>query len=117
MLTSIPLCASGADFVFHTASPFFNDASDPQKELVDPAVNGTRNVMTSVAKNRHVGMRSHASQVKVIVRIDAAPRVLSCPCSAPPFVLSDPSASAQVPCTLGIKFASGNVRREHVGRS
>ena len=43
---------SGADYVFHTASPFFIDVADPQKELVDPALNGTCNVMKSVAKNK-----------------------------------------------------------------
>ncbi|MEO1086854.1 MAG: NAD-dependent epimerase/dehydratase family protein, partial [Acidobacteriota bacterium] len=31
--------------VFHTASPFTIDVKDPQKELVDPAVLGTRNVL------------------------------------------------------------------------
>jgi nucleoside-diphosphate-sugar epimerase len=31
--------------VFHTASPFTTSVKDPQKQLVDPAVNGTRNVL------------------------------------------------------------------------
>jgi dihydroflavonol-4-reductase len=31
--------------VFHTASPFFVNVQDPQKELVDPAKLGTRNVL------------------------------------------------------------------------
>ncbi len=31
--------------VFHTASPFIVDVKDPQKELVDPAQLGTRNVL------------------------------------------------------------------------
>ncbi len=31
--------------VFHTASPFTSDVEDPQKELVDPAQLGTRNVL------------------------------------------------------------------------
>ncbi len=35
----------GCELVFHTASPFFTDVKDPQKELIDPAVNGTRNVL------------------------------------------------------------------------
>jgi nucleoside-diphosphate-sugar epimerase len=39
----------GAAFVFHTASPFFIDAADPQAELVDVAVAGTRNVMAAAA--------------------------------------------------------------------
>lgn len=35
----------GCDIVFHTASPFITDVADPQKELIDPAVLGTRNVL------------------------------------------------------------------------
>ena len=35
----------GCSIVFHTASPFTIDVKDPQKELVDPAVLGTRNVL------------------------------------------------------------------------
>ena len=34
--------------VFHTASPFTSDFTDPQRDLVDPAVKGTRNVLESV---------------------------------------------------------------------
>ena len=35
----------GCETVFHTASPFTSNVSDPQKELVDPAQLGTRNVL------------------------------------------------------------------------
>ncbi len=35
----------GCELVFHTASPFFTDVKNPQKELIDPAVNGTANVL------------------------------------------------------------------------
>lgn len=35
------------ELVFHTASPFILNVSDPQTELVDPAVQGTRNVLES----------------------------------------------------------------------
>ncbi|KAK3026339.1 hypothetical protein RJ639_042636 [Escallonia herrerae] len=41
---------SGCDGVFHTASPFFYAADDPQAELIDPAVNGTLNVLGACAK-------------------------------------------------------------------
>ncbi|KAJ3703869.1 hypothetical protein LUZ61_007574 [Rhynchospora tenuis] len=40
----------GCDGVFHTASPFYHNVSDPQVELIDPAVNGTLNVLGSCAK-------------------------------------------------------------------
>jgi nucleoside-diphosphate-sugar epimerase len=33
------------ELVFHTASPFFTAVKNPQKELVEPAVNGTTNVL------------------------------------------------------------------------
>ncbi|TCL00392.1 dihydroflavonol-4-reductase [Shimia isoporae] len=35
----------GCGVVFHTASPFTTSVKDPQKELIDPAVEGTRNVL------------------------------------------------------------------------
>ena len=39
---------AGCELVFHTASPFaIHHIKDPQRELVDPAVNGTRNVLES----------------------------------------------------------------------
>ncbi len=40
--------------VFHTASPFFDDVTDPQAELIDPAVKGTLNVLGSCAKTPSV---------------------------------------------------------------
>jgi len=39
---------AGCRIVFHTASPFKMDVADPQKELVDPAQLGTRNVLEEV---------------------------------------------------------------------
>lgn len=38
----------GCELVFHTASPFTVNVPNPQRDLVDPAVNGTRNVLASV---------------------------------------------------------------------
>ena len=37
----------GCAVVFHTASPFTVTVADPQRDLVDPALNGTRNVLES----------------------------------------------------------------------
>lgn len=42
----------GADYVFHTASPFIREVVDAQRDLVDPAVKGTLNVLASVAKSK-----------------------------------------------------------------
>ncbi|XP_068658727.1 phenylacetaldehyde reductase-like [Aristolochia californica] len=48
----------GCEGVFHTASPFFFAATDPEAELIAPAVKGTLNVLASCAK---------ASSVKRVV--------------------------------------------------
>ncbi|KAL7612138.1 phenylacetaldehyde reductase [Lactuca sativa] len=48
----------GCEGVFHTASPFFHAVTDPQAELIDPAVKGTLNVLNSCSK---------ASSVKRVV--------------------------------------------------
>jgi nucleoside-diphosphate-sugar epimerase len=40
----------GCDYVFHTASPFQLVVEDPQRDLVDPALKGTQNVLSSVRK-------------------------------------------------------------------
>ncbi|KAJ4724294.1 Cinnamoyl-CoA reductase 1-like [Melia azedarach] len=47
---SYDLVVDGCDGVFHTASPFYHDVKDPQVELLDPAVKGTLNVLSSCAK-------------------------------------------------------------------
>ncbi|WP_417515281.1 NAD-dependent epimerase/dehydratase family protein [Minwuia sp.] len=39
---------AGCSVVFHAASPFTSEFDDAQKELVDPALNGTRNVLKQV---------------------------------------------------------------------
>lgn len=44
----------GCELVFHTASPFTNIVKDPQKELIDPAVKGTSNVLNQVNKTPSV---------------------------------------------------------------
>lgn len=38
----------GCRVVFHVASPYIIKAKDPQKELIEPAVDGTRNVLAQV---------------------------------------------------------------------
>ncbi|XP_042483022.1 phenylacetaldehyde reductase-like [Macadamia integrifolia] len=40
----------GCTGVFHTASPFYHAVTDPQAELLDPALKGTLNVLESCAK-------------------------------------------------------------------
>jgi nucleoside-diphosphate-sugar epimerase len=48
----------GCELIYHTASPFKTNVKDPQKELIDPAVRGTENVLMSAKE---------ASSVKRIV--------------------------------------------------
>ena len=45
---------AGCSIVLHTASPFTIDVEDPQKELVDPAKLGTRNVLEEVNRTESV---------------------------------------------------------------
>jgi len=40
----------GCDYVFHIASPYTLSVNDPQKDLVDPAVNGTLSVLGACSK-------------------------------------------------------------------
>ncbi|KAK9842550.1 hypothetical protein WJX81_005642 [Elliptochloris bilobata] len=40
----------GARYVFHTASPFVIQVEDTQRDLIDPAVKGTSNVLAAAAK-------------------------------------------------------------------
>ena len=44
----------GCELVYHTASPFTTDVKDPQKELIDPAVKGTENVMLTAKETPSV---------------------------------------------------------------
>lgn len=45
----------GCDYVMHTASPFFIDSKgDPDEVFIRPAVQGTENVLTSVAKEKSI---------------------------------------------------------------
>ncbi len=46
---------NGADYVMHTASPFFlDDKGDTQAKLINPAVNGTKNLLESVDRTSSV---------------------------------------------------------------
>ncbi|KAL7174180.1 hypothetical protein ACSBR2_033438 [Camellia fascicularis] len=62
---------NGCDGVFHTASPCFVTTSDPQKELIDPALNGTLNVLGSCTKSptvKRVVLTSSMAAVECIGR-------------------------------------------------
>lgn len=40
----------GCEVVMHTASPYFLDPKDPQRDLVDPALHGTRSMLQACAR-------------------------------------------------------------------
>ncbi len=44
----------GCELVYHTASPFVRNVTDPQKDLVDPAKKGTRNVLEAANRTESV---------------------------------------------------------------
>lgn len=46
--------AAGCTVIFHTASPFVMKVKDPQRDLVDPAVKGTRNVLETANRTESV---------------------------------------------------------------
>ncbi len=46
--------AESCDYVLHTASPFKIQVKDPKKDLLDPAVQGTKNVMRAALKSPRV---------------------------------------------------------------
>ena len=46
--------AKGCDAIMHIASPFLLNFKDPQTELIDPALNGTRNVLSAASKSETV---------------------------------------------------------------
>lgn len=43
--------------VIHTASPFHFNVTDPQKELLDPAVIGTTGILKSIKQHAHAVKR------------------------------------------------------------
>ena len=44
----------GCELVYHTASPFTSKIDDPQKDLIKPAVDGTRNVLQQANRTESV---------------------------------------------------------------
>jgi len=64
-------CFRGCSAVFHVASPFILGSKDPQKELIDPAVKGTLNVLESC---KRVGVKRVVltSSCAAIVETDSA---------------------------------------------
>ena len=45
---------AGCEVVFHTASPFTTKITDAKRDLVDPALTGTRNVLNQATQTPSV---------------------------------------------------------------
>ena len=73
---SFDRAAAGCEGVMHAASPYALTVSDPQRELVDPAVNGTRNVLASCERARVARVVLTSSMAAVTDEPDSA-RVLT----------------------------------------
>ena len=59
---------AGCELVMHTASPFqISGISDPQKQLIDPALKGTANVLEAANKNESVKRVVLTSSVAAIM--------------------------------------------------
>ncbi len=58
---------AGCELVMHTASPFILNVKDPQKDLVDPALQGTKNVLGSVNRTPSVKRVVLTSSVAAII--------------------------------------------------
>ena len=69
--------AAGCEYVIHTASPYFLDATDPQHDLVDPAVNGTEGVLAACQRARTVKRVVLTSSMAAITDEPDARRVLT----------------------------------------
>ncbi len=48
---SFDAAAKGCDAVFHMASPFTLRFKDAQKDLIDPALQGTKNVLNAASRS------------------------------------------------------------------
>jgi dihydroflavonol-4-reductase len=72
--------ARGCSYVMHTASPYALEAKDPQKDLVEPAVKGTRNVLASCKKAgtvKRVVLTSSPKRIGIRNRLWSAMRIIS----------------------------------------
>jgi nucleoside-diphosphate-sugar epimerase len=62
------------DYIVHLASPYFTSTNDPIKELVEPAVNGTKNVLASALKAPKLKKMLVLSSFASVVDLSKNPR-------------------------------------------
>ena len=63
---SVNIAISGCEDVIHTAAAVIIKSKEPQKEIVDPSVIGTRNVLNAIEKNGKVINFIHTSSTAAI---------------------------------------------------
>ena len=62
------LFITGVECVFHTASPVtFENLSDPKAQLIDCAVEGTKNVLSSIENNNKINCLVLTSSVAAVI--------------------------------------------------
>ena len=62
------------DFCCHVASPYFTTSDNPLQDLIEPAVNGTRNVMASALKSTTLKRLTVMSSFASVVDLAKNPR-------------------------------------------
>lgn len=68
---SFDAAVDGCDGVLHTAAAVFFSAKDPQRELVDPSVEGTLNVLRSCAQTSSVRRVVHTSSIAAVYSLSS----------------------------------------------
>lgn len=74
---AFPRLVEGVDYVLHTASPYTLAVADPQRDLVNPAVAGTRNVLQACANATSVKRVVVTSSMAAITDEPDSGRVLT----------------------------------------
>ncbi|KAM6570274.1 hypothetical protein CsatB_018259 [Cannabis sativa] len=98
---------SGCDGVFHTASPVIHSATDPQGEIIEPAVKGTLNVLRSCVK--------FSSVKKVIITSSMSSVLVNDKPRTPDVVVDETWFSDPVFCeNLKMWYAASKTRAEKV---
>jgi dihydroflavonol-4-reductase len=77
MPATLTAAVAGCEVVFHTASPYVLTVADPQKDLVDPAVNGTTSVLASCAATPSVRRVVLTSSLAAVTDEPDSTRVLT----------------------------------------
>ena len=62
------------DYVCHVASPYFTTSDDPVKELINPAVDGTRAVVASALRSKTLKRLTIMSSTAAVIDFDQNPR-------------------------------------------